>query len=387
MKYSQECSEDPGLLAATRDHVIRTLSSMASETDNELELAREVVVSMSYVPGTDNVLITGELNRSAKAPYLTGTKARGLISNTFVEGIKNGLDKYGVKWRILPGAATRGNGTVWGVMEGMIVHHTATPKGTAPSVLIEGRPDLSGPLCNSAGEADGTIAFVAYNPANHAGASGGRSMGALPVVSSFNKRVWGHEIVYPGTEAMNPEQYRSAAVLGRVISDQLGGNPERIRAHAETSITGKWDPGYALNKTIDMASFRGAVRDLVFRKADMEPDQIAKLDLIYVQLAGDGSKAGEFKGWPTWPGGSTNPDGSPARWSLVDYMRGMDVRINAVARIVAGLAAQGKADVDEKQVAALLGPVIAEAVRDALGKDNDGLADDIINRLGAKLAS
>jgi hypothetical protein len=45
----------------------------------------------------------------------------------------------------------------------------------------------------------------------------------------------------------------------RANADVLaGGNVEYVRAHAETSITGKWDPGYAPGHTIDMRAFRAA---------------------------------------------------------------------------------------------------------------------------------
>lgn len=377
MKYAQECTESPADLAATRAHVVAHLSSVASSNDDPAEFADAVTLFYSTNEKNDLVVITGELNRSPEAPYLRKLTAdvRPTVRSTvkpFAELLQDGLTHYGIPWRVLPGAVNRGNGQSWGSIAGGIMHHTATPEGTAPSVLINGRSDLSGPLCNSAGEKDGTVAFVAYNPANHAGAAGGKSMGPLPVTTTFNKRVWGHEIVYPGTTPMNDAQYRSAVGLGRVIADLCGG-AEVVRAHAETSVTGKWDPGYAPGKTIDMAAFRSAVRNLTLAKAeeDMEAKQVQQLQVIYDQITGN-----NFQGWPTWPGGTTNPDGTPAKWTLVDYMRGIDVSV----RLAIG-------DANAKKVAALLGPLITQAVGEALGGANDGLAEDIINRLGAKLAS
>jgi hypothetical protein len=157
------------------------------------------------------------------------------------------------------GWETRGNGQS-SAYEGCIVHHTATGYGTAPAILVNGRSDLAGPLCNYAGNADGSVTVIAANPANHAGASGGRSMGPLPVTSTFNKRVMGMEIVYPGDQPMTAAQLRTARIWARTVVDVLGyGDPQRARAHAETSITGKWDPGYAAGKTIDMNAFRAGV--------------------------------------------------------------------------------------------------------------------------------
>lgn len=164
------------------------------------------------------------------------------------------------------GWENRGNGQT-SAYEGGLVHHTATGFGIATpgtgsgNLLINGREDLAGPLCNYAGNDDGSITVIAAHPANHAGASGGRSMGPLPTTKLFNRRVLGLEIVYPGTVPMRGAQYRSALIWGRVVADVVGGgNVERIRAHAETSITGKWDPGFAPSKTYNMAEFRDAVR-------------------------------------------------------------------------------------------------------------------------------
>jgi hypothetical protein len=146
-----------------------------------------------------------------------------------------------------------------------LVHHTASAFAVARpgtgiyDLLVRGRSDLPGPLCNWAGNSDGSVTYIAAHPANHAGASGGRSMGPLPVTSLFNRRVMGLEIVYPGTEPMRDAQYRTALIWSRIVTDVCGfGNIQRARAHAETSITGKFDPGDAPGRTINMAAFRTA---------------------------------------------------------------------------------------------------------------------------------
>lgn len=140
---------------------------------------------------------------------------------------------------------------------GGIVHHTATPIGKDPSVLWTGRADLRGPLANYCGNGDGSLTLIAAGVAQHAGASGGRSMGPLPVTGSFNRRVLGLEIVYPGVSGMTNEQYYTAAKWARAVANAVGGgNIETVRAHAETSVTGKWDPGFEPGRTYDMAQFR-----------------------------------------------------------------------------------------------------------------------------------
>lgn len=169
-----------------------------------------------------------------------------------------------------PGWETRSNGYA-GNYVGFLAHHTATPSSLTnpfPSrkLLRDGRPDLKGPLCNSAGPADGSIHIVAANAANHAGASGGRAMGPLPVTTLFNTRVWGHEIDYAGVVPMLAGQYHAAAVWAHCVLVALVEfgqipvfDPQRARLHAETSVTGKWDPGDAPSHTIDGPAFRVAV--------------------------------------------------------------------------------------------------------------------------------
>lgn len=191
------------------------------------------------------------------------------------------------------GWKTRGNGYVSSYVGGL-VHHTATGFGKALpgagvyDLLVNGRPDLKGPLCNYAGNDDGSVTVIAANPANHAGASGGKSMGPLPVTKLFNARVLGLEIVYPGTTPMRPAQMRTAQMWARIVADVVGGGDiERVRAHAETSITGKWDPGYAEGKTIDMAAFRRAAKTASVED-DMTPQELFNARLV------DGSYDEEF---------------------------------------------------------------------------------------------
>lgn len=181
-----------------------------------------------------------------------------------------------------PGCWTRGNGLA-PAYEGGLAHHTASAFGKAlpgtgiAGVLVDGRKDLDGPLCNYAGNDDGSLTFIAAFPANHAGASGGRSMGPLPTTRLFNPRVVGLEIVYPGTVPMRDAQHRAALIWARTVADVVGyGNIQRIRGHAETSITGKWDPGDAPGRTINMPAFRTAAIRTPPKENDMQPTDPVK---------------------------------------------------------------------------------------------------------------
>jgi hypothetical protein len=192
------------------------------------------------------------------------------------------LRRAGITVHEYPGCWSRGNG-LSPAYEGGVPHHTASAFGMAlpntgiGKLLANGRSDLSGPLCNWAGNDDGTLTFIAAFPANHAGASGGRSMGPLPTTRLFNPRVLGLEIVYPGTVPMRTAQYRAALIWSRIVADVVGhANIQRIRAHAEVSVTGKWDPGDANGRTINMPAFRTAATVIKPEENDMQPTDPVK---------------------------------------------------------------------------------------------------------------
>lgn len=169
--------------------------------------------------------------------------------------------EYGVAVTFEPGWDTRGNGMTADYLGG-VVHHTGTP--SSPSnprpttrILRDGRSDLSGPLANFQGCVGKWVHVIAAHPANHAGAGNGYAMGPLPRTRLFNRLTMGLEIDYAGSVPMHPDQYYTAQVFTIAIS-MLRNRPnmEWTRLHAETSETGKWDPGYAPGKTISGNALR-----------------------------------------------------------------------------------------------------------------------------------
>ena len=272
MRHSRwvPATSGPAALDETELHVRAHLSSVADAADDPDRYA--AAVQVCRVGGEGGTTVVGELPRRAAAPYLPALEAlpvaaaeRTVGGLAFARAVMDGLARHGVRVLTEPGWENRGNGQT-ADYQGAIMHHTASrssagnPEPTR-NMVVHGRPDLRGPLCNSLGGFDGSVRIIAAHPANHAGASGGRSMGPLPVTRAFNRLVWGHEIDYAGTVPMSPQQYRAATVLGAVISEVLGRtDAEWIRAHGETSITGKWDPGFALDRTIDMNRFRADVK-------------------------------------------------------------------------------------------------------------------------------
>ncbi len=78
----------------------------------------------------------------------------------------------GLKVSLVPGWETRGHDTLGRIL-GVICHYTATPDASRNmptlDLLIRGREDLPGPLCQLGLGRDGTFYVVASGRANHAG--------------------------------------------------------------------------------------------------------------------------------------------------------------------------------------------------------------------------
>ena len=185
------------------------------------------------------------------------------MSVGFANAVATGLRYNRVPVSFEPGWETRGNGFVFpnGRPQGLLQHHTGDNYGAGLSILVNGRPDLDPPLCNCCTYPDGRVHIIAAQPANHAGAAAGSSLGPFAPGGLFNPRVWGNEIMYPGTSPMTAAQRHSALVLSGVVLGILGKTDTGwVRGHFETSGEGKWDPGAGSGSTsIDMARFRADI--------------------------------------------------------------------------------------------------------------------------------
>lgn len=147
---------------------------------------------------------------------------------------------------------------------GVLWHHTAavsSPDNPAPAlgVVIDGRPDLPGPLCQALVDYHGVFHVISANRANHAGSSGGS--GPIPA-GDGNTMLVGWEIDYAGDgsaqggpeQAMTPAQYDASVVATAAVLNQLGRTADHARGHLETSTSGKIDPSY-----VDLEAMRAAV--------------------------------------------------------------------------------------------------------------------------------
>lgn len=168
------------------------------------------------------------------------------------------LRSYGLKVVEVPGWKTRGRPASTGGFNpvGVLCHHTATSiswlVATVIRLLVGGRSDLPGPLCQLALGRDGTVYIIAAGRANHAGKA--KSSGTV-ADGDGNELYIGIEAFNNGVGEKWPAiQYAAYVLLAAVLSVEITKNSANtVRGHKETSITGKVDP------TFDMDEFRNKV--------------------------------------------------------------------------------------------------------------------------------
>ena len=130
----------------------------------------------------------------------------------------------GVPVIVVEGFATRGKPTY--APKAGLNHHTACAPGTAvaPSLgtVINGRPDLPGPLCNTLQDRNDVAREVASGRANHGGAGHWRGV-------TGNSNLFGCEVEFSGTTAEPFSAHRfdtaariqAGAALGRYDADMV----------------------------------------------------------------------------------------------------------------------------------------------------------------------
>jgi hypothetical protein len=128
----------------------------------------------------------------------------------FDTGLATRLREMGLNVQETEGWRTRGSSSFF--PRGAVTHHTAcSPKATskAPSlgVVINGRSDLSGPLCNIYMDFEGTVYTIAAGRANHAGIPDGGSCRGM----TGNSSAWGLEVEHAGVGPLEEKRAELAA--------------------------------------------------------------------------------------------------------------------------------------------------------------------------------
>jgi hypothetical protein len=167
----------------------------------------------------------------------------------------------------------RGNrGTGWGPVNGFMVHHTGSDGADQRELLRNGRSGLPGPLSQFGIAQDGTVWLIGWGRCNHAGSGDDdvlsdvidENYGNSPVTddetnTDGNSRFYGAEIWYSGNHGMTKSQYEALLRLGAAICDFHGWTEKSVIAHGEWQ-PGKWDPGYAPGKMMNMSAVRSDIK-------------------------------------------------------------------------------------------------------------------------------
>ena len=168
------------------------------------------------------------------------------------------LKGAGLKVGPVDGWQTRGSGDV-GEIRGVICHHTAGPRqGNMPSLrtLIDGRPDLPGPLAQLGLGRDGTYYVVAAGRCNHAG------RGSWEGITSGNTHFIGIEAENTGLAddfpwpAIQLDAYQRGVAA---IFKHLTLTVDCCAGHREYALP----PGRKDDPSLDMVAFRATVSSLL----------------------------------------------------------------------------------------------------------------------------
>lgn len=179
------------------------------------------------------------------------------------------------------GWQVRGHGDV-GAIKGVIAHHTAGAKGgDAPDlqIVVQGRPDLAGPLAQLVLARSGTFHVIAAGKAWHAGA------GLWRGIHDGNSQMIGIEAENTGLQNDNPwpaAQIDAYAKGVAAILKHIGASPIMCAGHLEWALPvgRKSDPSFSAGNRDErikaMVAFRARVASEMNQAApliaDHQPD-------------------------------------------------------------------------------------------------------------------
>lgn len=163
----------------------------------------------------------------------------------------------------------------WGPVNGLMVHHTGSDSTDQRGTLRNGVTGLPGPLSQYGIAQDGTLWLIGNGRCNHAGLGDpdvlaaviAENYGARPPTDNSasvdgNSRFYGVEIWYSGSHGMSKAQYSTLLKLAAAICKFHGWTAKSVIGHGEWQ-PGKWDPGYASGKMMDMNAVRNDIADVL----------------------------------------------------------------------------------------------------------------------------
>jgi len=184
--------------------------------------------------------------------------------------------RWEVPFREVDGWRTRNRNHMgpWGGVNGLMVHHTGSDSSNQVALLRDGRSDLPGPLAQWGLAQDGVLWLIGNGRCNHAGKGDpdvlnaviNENYGDYPPTDNQatvdgNTHFYGVEIWYSGTHGMTKSQYSTLLRLGVAIIHFHGWTEKSVIGHGEWQ-PGKWDPGYANGKMMDMNAVRNDIADV-----------------------------------------------------------------------------------------------------------------------------
>lgn len=164
----------------------------------------------------------------------------------------------------VPGWQTRGRPASSGPFNptGVGMHHTGSTSDST-SILINGRSDLPGPLCQLGLTHDCKVQVIAAGRANHGGVTDGEGW---TYQGDANSQILGIEAHNSGSEGWESKgkdasgktitQKEAYWRLVAALCDFYGWPRHRVLGHGEWSVTGKWDPGARPGVMVDMDEWR-----------------------------------------------------------------------------------------------------------------------------------
>jgi hypothetical protein len=160
-------------------------------------------------------------------------------------------------------------------------------------MCINGRPDLSGPLCHVVIGYDGVCHVIAAGRANHAGSCNGFG----PFSSGDgNSQLIGFEIDYNGTQPMSAAQWDAASRGSSACLKRFGRSSDYAARHEETSGEGKWDPGGTTGTQV-----RASVAAYMSGEGDDEMG-----DVTVIGISGDAAAVISKQVWERYKPGGKN---------------------------------------------------------------------------------